>query len=885
MTMDNTARFLQDLDKNFPNHSFYYLDLRAKEKKWAIHIDEWQIELRNSFEKKMCIFFTPNWDYELSGGKRRKDNAQNMYCVFVEFDFASPDDKVEVWKDFEIKPSIVNETYKGYHIYWLIEPVKYWDEWDKVQNLLCWYFGWDWQAKDAARLLRLPWRIYWKNWLWETIIHTILYEPDNKYNLRDFLQFNAPYDNVEKIEQSIVKSMDKNARNLVDDINNTCDVVDVLHKLSSRRQVQSDGSIKEWGATTSWYKRWKEQNKLVCFSNHTEERPQGWPYAVAKFILWSNKDTFTFFKEQYNIWVDIKRQETKVVDKWDKRIDIDYDGGLVSLDFNKWLTTIVNFTKEWEVQTDMMSWAIKTLWYYILEDVYYYIIYYKSISWKEWYMTVSQLARSKELEKKLSSVWITFFVSERNKGRLKLIQYICSTTVEYKYIDYAGGTWDGMYICKSWRYFAKKGDNKYYIDVEQIGSEWDDIFTIWDDISAKDFKEQLKVIEESYMKEMSVTAMLWYMMSLFVREIRREFWFFPILNFVWLTQSGKTTIRRMLMKSFGINNPLELQASTTEFVLMSMCKHSLPLNVGEYEHNERMRVDWDTFLKNNYDGTRNARGTNTQKLIMYNNISPIAIDGEIRSMNNAVYTRSFVLMMNPNFKGREIPRSEIININSYLLKNYNRIHNMKEVFYTKMEKFKKELSWVQLSEKDRMIQNYALLSAFAKTFDLDWYDETLLSQMKLQVGNMGSNNIEKTIRYVFSIAILQRMPAYINKESKCVVVETILDPLRYPQKKVEELKSNIQVVNHHFNNSWGNMEDDLRIPIDYLMQSSTLSSTFVKILNYISSTKRIPEWHIASTLKVFWEQNNHKHEPFYEDTSWNLSHKNKDAKDNGDVMF
>lgn len=44
------------------------------------------------------------------------------------------------------------------------------------------------------------------------------------------------------------------------------------------------------------------------------------------------------------------------------------------------------------------------------------------------------------------------------------------------------------------------------------------------------------------------------------------------------------------------------------------------------------------------------------------------------------------------------------------------------------------------------------------------------------------------------------MPAYIDEENKCIVVETILDPIKYAQKKIDELKSNIQIVNHHFNN-------------------------------------------------------------------------------------
>jgi hypothetical protein len=55
------------------------------------------------------------------------------------------------------------------------------------------------------------------------------------------------------------------------------------------------------------------------------------------------------------------------------------------------------------------------------------------------------------------------------------------------------------------------------------------------------------------------------------------------------------------MKYFGINPSFELQAGTTEFVLMNMRRHSMALNISEFENAERMRVDRDSFLKNNYD--------------------------------------------------------------------------------------------------------------------------------------------------------------------------------------------------------------------------------------------------------------------------------------------
>ena len=86
--MNNTEKFLVDFEKNFPNHSYYRLELFAKggdAKPVSIPRDD--IRAWNSIEKKNCIYFTPNGEYRLSNNQRRKVNAQRMFCVFVELDF------------------------------------------------------------------------------------------------------------------------------------------------------------------------------------------------------------------------------------------------------------------------------------------------------------------------------------------------------------------------------------------------------------------------------------------------------------------------------------------------------------------------------------------------------------------------------------------------------------------------------------------------------------------------------------------------------------------------------------------------------------------------------------------------------------------------------
>lgn len=870
--MNLNEQFLVDMDKVFPNHSFYTLRNRTEEKSKPIHIDKNQIQVWNWGDKKGCIYYTPNGEYALANWVRQLKNAQRMFSLFVEIDFDTPDDKLKLREGFQFQPSIVIETYKWYHVYWLIEPVQYDDVWKQLQSDLCGFFGGDPYAKDWARMLRVPWTRYWKDLKWETIMNVIVYDITKKYNIRDFTNLFSPFDKIEKEKNASVSDLGRTARDLVDEIDRACDVVDVLHQLSWTWEVCSDGSIKESGKTTDWYKWYKDKNALVRFSDHSD-RPQWWPFSVAKHLLGSVSEAFKFFRDRYNIWYEQQVKPTQVrTDEESKIVKLDYSGGSLHFDTTKWLTYAEIITKDGSNVQEVMTWVIKPIGYFTdIEDIINFIVYYKTNTWREGYMTLRELGRSSELEKRLSQVWITFFVWSRHKARLKMMEYICGSWDEYQYINSAGGTGTGMYICKSWKYFVKQGDKRYYIEIESMSNSEMNLFDVWKSIDKEEFMKHLKRIEDSYLPTIAITSALRYGMSLFVNEIRSMFKCFPILNYVGMSQAGKTTLRRTLMEYFWCNPHFELQASTTEFVLMNMTKHALPLNIGEFENADRMRVDWDSFLKNNYDGTKNARGTAWQKMITYPNISPIVIDWEIKSMNNAVNTRSFVLFFNPLYKWWVIEQKEIVNINGYLISQYKNIWKMWWVYQEKRKQFQEVMKDSNISEKERIINNYAMLSAFAYCMNIDGVDDKLIEQMKTQISTMGSNTIEKTIRLVFSMAMWQNMSAYIEESTKSIVVETVMDSLKYNASKIDEIKSKMQIVNHHFHLSWwGSMEDDLRIPLDYLMGNEQLHSVFTKMLNYIARKRPITSGHIGSTLKMFAEKNNFKHEAFYEDAQWSF---------------
>lgn len=870
--MSLNEQFLADMDKVFPNHSFYALKTWTENKSKPININRREIELRNGGDRKACIYYTPNGEYELAGGVRRLVNAQKMFCLFVEIDFDWPESKLKLREWFEYEPSIVVETYKGYHVYWLIDPVQYGNEWKDMQDTLCWFFGGDPYAKDWARILRLPWTKYWKDLKGETIMNVIHYNISKRYTIRDFITLLNPFDKIKRERNASISELNKSAHDLVDDIDRACDVVEVLHQLSSTWEICSDGSIKENGKTTDWYKWYKDKNAIVRFSNHPE-RPQGWPFSVAKHLLGSTSDAFKFFRERYNIWYEQQVQPMQVKANQEKKlIQLEYSSGVIFFDIDKGLTYAEVITKDGSNVQEVMTGVITPIWYYTDPDeIVNFIVYYKTSSWRQWYMTLKELGKTAELEKKLSQVGITFFVGGRHKARLKILEYICGSQDEYQYINSAGGTGTGMYICKSGKYFVKQDDKKFYIDIESMSNSQMNMFEVGETITKWEFMDHLKRIEGSYLPTIALTSALWYGMSLFVNEVRSMFKCFPILNYVGMSQAGKTTLRRTLMAYFWCNPHFELQASTTEFVLMNMTKHALPLNIWEFENADRMKVDWDSFLKNNYDGTKNARGTAGQRMITYPNIAPIVIDGEIKSMNNAVNTRSFVLFFNPMYRGGIIRTDEIKNINWYLIGQYKNIWKMWGIFEHKRKIFWEVMKDLNISEKERIINNYAMLSAFAGCMDIEWVDNKLIEQMKIQISTMGSNTIEKTIRQIFSMAYIQGMSAYIEDETQSIVVETVMDSLRYSTSKIDELKSKIQIVNHHFHiTATGSMEDDLRVPLDYLMKNDTLHSVFTQMLNYISRHRRFGGWYIGSALKTFAENNWYTNEAFYEDAQWNI---------------
>ena len=141
------------------------------------------------------------------------------------------------------------------------------------------------------------------------------------------------------------------------------------------------------------------------------------------------------------------------------------------------------------------------------------------------------------------------------------------------------------------------------------------------------------------------------------------------------------------MKMLGMDACMEIKASTTEFSVLTLCKHNVPLSVWEYS-NDELRFDRDPMLKNNYDGTSNTRWTANQKLKIYPNNACFCIDWEVWTMTNSVLTRQIALRFNTTFKKGLATEYQKENINGYFIYNQEkiimarRLHTISSILFT-----------------------------------------------------------------------------------------------------------------------------------------------------------------------------------------------------------
>lgn len=883
--------FLMDMENNFPN---FWIRRMAETttKTWVIEVPSFEKATQYNSEKfKNGIFFTPNGDLR-GKQKKNKEFANNVYSLVVDVDWWDID-----WrKEFRAEPSCVIKTSRWVHLYrFLKEPVKYDEKFDEIEWYLVKDIWWDKHAKDVVRMYRIPWFNYWSTKHdpendWSLTIEVEKYNPEIKYTYQQFLKYYESFKLVDSSRERDKKNTytdlkDNSVFNSIEQL----DVIDVLYSLSSRREVNAcSGRIAEDGKITWWYRYYKQKNALVSFNSWDHpDRPMGWPFSVAKGILKESKKVYEFFREKFSIggleayqyWIN---SQWFVPDAAEGIIDMENQemrkvkigmptGDLIISEENQsvWVAKADGKVDE------VMKWSFFVKWYYRDESrsINNYIIEYQN--WTEtWVTYFSKLAKGNDLDIALSKIGMTYM--GRAKEKMFLIEYIHSTTNKYEHISNLGILSKEKFFVRSGTYEKNVNGVDYFIDT--VSQSWDEDVIVLspEGITKEKFKKEASNLANLNKEGIIFTLFTCFAMSLFVKQVRDQVWFCPSTVLVGLSQSGKTTSRNTICDLLWIvARNCEIQATASQFVIDLVVKNHLPVIIGEYE-NDALRFDWDAFLKNLYDGTKTMRGTASQWVVWYQTNAMMFIDGETRSMKPSVYTRSINLQFNPSYKRWLI---EVENVNWYLFDNFDNIYKLWVIFKATLPVVRAKFKDIQKQEKDRIIDNYALLLSFAKCMEFDdIVEDALMEQCHEQFLMMWSDSLETAIRQIINQANVSMfrwgMSAWFERHPKTkeyyLNILFAADILSFNEKKYSDMLSTIKTINHHFSQGEESSEDLVKIPVNFIFKTKTLHSVFNEMLMKrirIKDNLATQLWSepvLRESIRLYADNNGYSHYSFYQ---------------------
>ena len=909
-----TDQFIDDFQKNFGEHPVF---LRAWDYSNAHKFNPIQTEYADldkfndikvwGLDARYSVFFHPNGDmWKVSSMKNRKnEDATTLYCLYADFDIGVKDKKnLKEYprNNFIFTPTAVVETYNWFHVYWTLkEPVAvsvYWERWKKVMVDLAQFLWSDPKVNNLWRILRVPWFYYWSHKQWETdnpfLVECIDYNPTKKYSIEDFEKIFLATEKVAQekyVPDMKLKEGKKWMSDTYNDIISRVPAIDVLCDLDSTYWLVSWNVITENGKETWWYRYWKNKNAIVDFT--WKDRPQWTAFSVAKRYKGSDYETFKYFVERWGVW-EIFHNEVKITAKEIKKQKEDDDEvGWMSLvptivdlewkvDITVWTINItISFNDKkiykmsWDEKSEIMDASIRTLGYYIDEEwINTYIVEYAKASWESGIIYLNRLGKKAELERRLSEVWISYF-GWNWKVEKALVAYIHSCEKEMILINQLGLYDKKMIVNRSGKYTIDDEKwNKYFCnisDVQPSDRHSDEIFRIGESMDYEIFRQHISGLKNVYKDSIIYSLFTHYAMWMFAYTVRNMFAWLPSCSLVWTTSAWKTYARRLVMNMLGMDSCMEIKASTTEFSVLTLCKHNVPLSVWEYS-NDELRFDWDPMLKNNYDWTANTRWTSNQKLKIYPNNACFCIDWEVWTMTNSVLTRQIALRFNTTFKKWLASDQQKENINGYFIEHFDKIYALKDK-YEKVwrPKFAESFKHIDKAEKERILDNYALLMAFADCFEFaDIVEGPIFEQCQTQFDLFWEDMIDKIIKQVFMLAVTSKIEVQIL--NRRIVVELIMDFMRLNKKRYDDLLSSVQSVNYHFMNlkqtdySWS---DKLDIPLDYVLKNKQLWSSFNTMLD---SSVKLNLWlpgieddgPTILALRTYAKENWFTERPFYQ---------------------
>ena len=138
--------------------AIYELESDENRRKVPVIQVDTEVSAQVILDAKTCsrgIFFTPN----THRGNRSAQNVVEFHANFADFDGGTKEEQMERILSLPLEPSILVESGRGYHAYWMYDRPygrEIAEKWEGIQRRIIEVCGSDPAIKDAGRLMRLP---------------------------------------------------------------------------------------------------------------------------------------------------------------------------------------------------------------------------------------------------------------------------------------------------------------------------------------------------------------------------------------------------------------------------------------------------------------------------------------------------------------------------------------------------------------------------------------------------------------------------------------------------------------------------------------------------------------------------------------------------------
>lgn len=890
----NSIEFLS----HFPNSIIETASRSSKWDKvilWNFHSNISLVDaITENTSLKRDVYFTPNWSFQKicwwvgkfrTSTKDKKqweewyrpwdrsvDTATDIHCCFVEIDW-NKNKRFEwllwewYWNLKDLIPSIVVKTKKWYHVYYLFdESYSYNALQDRrkiMQRKLIEMFWGDTKAKDIARLLRIPWCKYWKDWTGETMITIDSFnnkkyrfdELENTINWRHSIISWDVYAQ-ERILQKVEPKHKKHFNDIFREIS-YCDVSLVLEKASRQRFTVSWPFIHDWWTRTNWYKYHKSLNFVNNFAEESaDERPNWWPRCVAKFFMRNNQEVFQFFMSEFWIKTDdipidfdklneVKPKETLSVLN-NPRIEIgDHQNWLII----EWAKNKTVWYSKWDEWT-YIDWTIEPIWRIVKDNKDHIILHIRPNNSEERIVLCPIMSSTTDLRKFLC--WYSMIPDEWKKFFVYLMQYIFSTKEKYyytnklwmQYID-----WKRIIVDRSWVYYDK--ERKIYIEIK----ETNDIKINHEDvvIEPREFVSKLLSWYNSHTSYVSFLLLCLWVNAYWFRTYKHKKWVFMPMWFVrWLSQSWKSTMLNNLFNAFWLSW-CSFYSWSTPFVYEMNAKHYVPFNVTEYRNssqgNRKDSIEW--ILRNMFDWTSIKKGKADQSINEYEINAQYIFDWQTCFTDDAVLTRMIV------WYATTAAQWEIKQLQS-LPSFYNTAIN---IFKTDKD-FENYIALCDSIKagkmKDIRLWRWSTRSKDVFSF-LFWLQEMLwlwefnnyLIQAYQQHDSItAKDDVMQVYQKTFNLTSILWFDIELFKN--WLIITIIPEQIRYWLGNIDDLKWHIETINNSFQ-PWFNFPDMcVFVDVEYVFRNKLIRWSFMNAMRKFNLPDKLDEDEQKTVLAIRW---------------------------------